>query len=515
MKNLSSVENMVMDRLNENFLSEFEYVYKNIKIPDKTCVLKYVSHLFRKWFYSTLIDDTVITPCSIAEYGGKINSVYPIIKNKSISRLGSISINNVEYSLDNHPICNDFRIIINRFMSGVPLDFNMSMDFEDIKKCKNLSDFDSNYITYIIMLGFDLGYIEKMSSVGVEMYCASKKSTELKDISNRELLNLLVKTAVKITVTYLYDGFFGETCNINEDMVYSWLKKPVTIDKIFESVYGDLDLGIADDIAFEDMEDFEREITAKMYARGMDIDKWFITPFGYYFRFIDSTYMYEFSFYDEIVFLINAITTYEAIEDELVIDSAIYSPCTLYKISRLGAEFFNIEYDLSVPYIFKNMGSDNVLNAALGIDLEERNKILNVYKSEFNIADLKVTDLEGGPLGCVFQAREDITLDKLSDFLLKVFHINPFQCKSYRFYKLPESPFTEYTPAFMEKRGPHTEDFTLNALLEVGDECYYEVVFFDDDNDEATFDLKIQLSSIKKNEDNIDYPILKDIFSTN
>lgn len=507
MKECKIVENEIIAILNEYFLFMYENVYKCIKVTGKNCLVKYVSAFFRKWYYSTLVDDTVITPAYIAEYGTDEDNVYPVIKSGSVSRIGSLSINNIKYSIEKHPICSDFKAVVNAFRSGIVLNDELQMDFSDIKNIGDITTYDVEYITYLIMLGIDLGYIEKMPSVGVAMYCTAKKADDIDNENNRDLLSDMVDAAITISASYLSDDFMGERYNITDDMIKEWLVSPKPVDKLFEKAYGEIALEISESISVEDMGNMERAITAKTYARGIVMDKWFLTPFSYYFRFIDTTYMYEYSFYDEMTFLLNSLKSNEDYYEDAIINSAIYSPCTKYKLSKLGSEFFEVEYDSTVPYIFTKMSINDIVNAAINPSIGDRYKILNFYEPEYNVYDLIISDAENEKLQFGIEVRENTTLDILHNYIVGIFKDTFIMCSSYRFYKEPESPFTEYTPEFMGLRGRHTENTEISTVFGEGEEeCCYEIVLLSDYDKTQIRKLNIRLKSISKNKPGEIYP---------
>ena len=511
MKIYEIVNNQILDSINLYFLVSFEYIYNSIKTKGKTGLLKYASAFFRKWYYSTLIEDTVITPCYVAEYGTDANNVYPVLKNGSVKRIGSMDIYNLKFSIENHPICNDFKAVVRAFRKGIALNDELQMEFDDIKKIGNITSFDIEYIDYLTMIGIDMGYIEKMPSVSVSMFCSSKKADTLEDENNEKLLCDMVEAAIKISSTYLSDDFMGERYDVTMDMIKNWLINPIPVDKIFESAYGEIALEISETMTVEDMDDMERAITAKAYARGVVIDKWFLTPFSYYFKFINTTYMYEYSFEEELNYFVHAINSGDDYYEDAIINSAIYSPCTIYKLSPLGAEFFGVETDSETPYIFKNMSADEVLNAAfLGTEKAKRS-ILALYEPEFNVYDLRITDMENSELSFNFVVRENMTLDLLHNYITNIFRTPVILCQGYRFYKLPESPFTEYTPKFMNLRGPNTEDTTVGDLLHEGEECYYEIMILGKDDTCESIHINIKLESVSLNEKGAVYPLIGNV----
>lgn len=512
MKECEIVENEIMDILNISFLFMYENVYKDIKVTGKNYLIKYVSAFFRKWYYSTLVDDTAITPAYIAEYGIEEDNVYPVIKSNTINRIGGLCINNIKYSIENHPICSDFKAVVNAFRSGIVLNDELQMDFSDIKNIENITTYDVEYITYLIMLGIDLGYIEKMPSVGVSMYCAANKADSIDNEKNRDLLSDMVDAAITLSSSYLSDDFMGVRYSITDDIIREWLVSPKPVDKLFEKAYGEIALEISESISVEEMGDIERAITAKTYARGIVMDKWFLTPFSYYFRFIDTTYMYEYSFYDEMNFLLNALKSNEDYYEDAIINSAIYSPCTKYKLSKLGSEFFGTEYDSTAPYIFTKMSVEDIVKTAVNPSVQDRYKILHAYEPEYNVYDLIISDAVNEEVWFGIEVRENTTLDILHNYIVSIFKEPFIMCSSYRFYKEPESPFTEYTPEFMGLRGHHTENTLISTVFGEGEEdCCYEIVGLSDYDESKSRKLNIRLKSISKNKPGEIYPRMSSI----
>ncbi len=510
MKKYDTSENTVADRLTACFTSGFENAYRELKGAGKGMIMEYISQMFKKWYYSALIEDTVLTPACVSEYCGEGESVYPVLRTGSSQRLGRLETENIVYSIDNHPICSDIRLIVKAFEGGMLLDDDLYMSPEDIKKLKDISMSDKSYILYLVMLATDMGFIEKMPSVGVNMFCTAEDADELDEIYDDDLLYLLFLKAADIASSFLSDDFLGEDFYVSHENIIEWVENPEPVDKIFEKAYGDISLELSDAFAIEDMSDVEKEITAKAYARGVFFDKWFLTPFCYYFRFIDMTYMYEFSFMDELTYFYNACAINKEFDDESIIDSAVYSPCTLYKLSRLGAEFFETEYNESVPYIFKNMDTEEILRAVIDRDIDAVNKIIELYEPDYDVFCLEFTR-NGGDSGAesfIIEAKPDTMLSELSSYVIAAIYTPTNMCRSYSFYKLPESPFTRYFPDFMEEKGPKTDEHSLSEFLEEGEEGYFELVMADTDGRDIMYNYTIRLEKTVKNEKGRLYPFI-------
>lgn len=496
-------ENKTLDKLNEDFTHKFKKAYKKLNCTGKNSLLKYLPTMYKKWYYSTYIEDTVLTPELISEFSYKEKGIYSVIRINSVKKLSEPEFITLKYSIDNHPICNDFKALLDLFESGVVVDENMEISFEDIKRINSVINCDPHYISYLIMLAIDTGCIEKMSSVGVDKYCTTPKTYMYTKITNKLLLEALFDSALNIASDFLNSTYPITQKEVSKDKIYSWLKKDRQVDDIFKEAYTDIPLDM--DLVIDNMDEFEIALTADMYTKGILIDKWFLTPFSSYFRFIDTFYFYEYSINEEIQYILRSIKAWEETGEIDIIDAGIYSPCTSYKISKIGADFFKLKYEENIPPVFSSLNTNEILKGILDPESSERQKVESLSLPSFYVHTLKVF-IDGKEFFNI-QIPESCSLDNIHKFIINIFKETAPICKSYRFYKLPESPFTEYAPAFIKKRGPHTHDHTITDVIDKGEICYYEVIFLDETNDSKAL-FEIQLDSTDINNINVKYPVI-------
>ena len=123
---------------------------------------------------------------------------------------------------------------------------------------------------------------------------------------------------------------------------------------------------------------------------------------------------------------------------------------------------------------------------------------MKIYEPDLTIYTLKVMDNKSKRSFSI-KVREDMTLDVLNANIANAFKTSFIICQSYRFYKLPKSPFTEYTPSFMGLRGPHTEDTMIKDVLDLGEEFYYEIVKLNKDEELDSEIFTVKLDDIQAN----------------
>lgn len=494
----------IREMLNNEFYKNFENSYKQMKIKNKNAVLTKITQIYSKWSHSTLLEDTAITPSLIFEYSEDNESVYTTVRGDSTEDFKGLTFTDVKYDLEDHPICRDFRIIVERFKKGAVLNGQLELEFEEVNEIEGLTNYDFDYATYLIMIALDLGYIKKIPSVGVDIYRTTEKIKELEDLSNRKLLDIIFNEALDISATFLSDNFFGRDNIVTTEMVMSWLTNPIKVDEIFVEAYkDDLITGPPNSEAARILEGI---ITTRVYQRGISIDKWFLTPFGVYFRFIDSVYMYLFSHFDEMCYIANRKNQADELGQNEVADTAIYSPSSIYRITKLGGKFLNMEEKVKTPRIFEKMSVEKVVGALVENDDEKIEDIICAYQPEFNVYKLKLTFTGKDNKWMEMSANEDMTLEALHVHIAKHIGTGMLVCNGYRFYKLPLSPFTEYMPSFYRERGPSTEDSTLGFVLDENDTLYYELELLGEKED-VTYKVEIQVLEIGKGKWGIQYPI--------
>lgn len=320
----------------KNILSLFSEPFKN-KYNDISeemqQALKDISPcLFRKWYCSAIIDDTNLSPANI------IDSIYSSLENRSTF---SSVINPSDFpdsdlkfifKKQEYPgsvFLEDVKSFIKLCDPVAEFSYETFADYRDFIKPQNsLFNTDMYYVSYISLLLFRMGLIQKMPSIHTEKYQAVKEQCDcFFSLSSKDAMIKIVDTALDIFVEKLSqrmevpvtkstkNGIKDAVCiSCVTDELFSYVFKLLGLD--FDSI---ADLQNVQDVSEED----EMLITSVMYA-GVLFDKWFFTPFGYYMGLFRQMYTVPYNLREELDFVSPVILTGCDLSAEL------FSPCNLF-----------------------------------------------------------------------------------------------------------------------------------------------------------------------------------------
>jgi hypothetical protein len=324
-------------------MDSFENEYKNISSDKRTELISCGNHFFRKWCFSALDEGRCYTPAVIYTALG-VGRSQPVLRCVGDNNAESFEISEMSYGLNNHIIAQDFKAVMNLLCCGIRFDERNNVignDYEYYNGVFKLND--GCYIRYLCELACMLDVAEYGHALYVTAFTAGSKLSEYIEMDNAELLKRLCMAAVRVCADNLSLFLYGENMADDEKYIYELLYEPKRVDDIIDGFCKCLELPIYVESRNTDEADV---MGLYMFEMGMLLDKWFITPFGYYFRFITPYYSYSYSFEEELGFYVKFLNMKTDEFSDEAFDAAIYSPCTSYCLSELGAEFFNLDKSL-------------------------------------------------------------------------------------------------------------------------------------------------------------------------
>ncbi len=496
----------IIDALSEVFTTGFTEIYNKFDKAKRDILLEYSNNFFRKWYYSSFIDNTELSPAFLADAANDKDTLfYPVI---GYSDTG-IDINTYEFSISDHPFLSDIRAIANSIEGIVKFDegFNISEEFYNGIK-HNISMADKRYVEYIFILGLEMGIFEKMPSVGITAVRRGKRYNDILNMPERDIFSLVIDKAVYIAADSLSESFLGEYYDIQSKDIENWLKDPVPIDAIFNDFFDEIGLGAEamESLLSGGADEMDRMISMISFRLGLRFDKWFLTPFGYYLRLIDPCYLCSFSFYDELAFFMETLKSCEDIEEKDIMDAAVYSPCTSYRLTKLGADMLNAVYEKDHAKILDTVSPEEIVRIVAEGSKNEVEELISKAIPQYDLVTLRISDFSKEKLWLDIDISAESTLDHLHLYMLYIFGREALFCQSFMFYKLPKSPFTEYTPSYMEERGPKTDSTRIKELLGEGEECFYKAVFYSEGIDDVALEAKITCKKIFPCKKGYDHP---------
>ncbi len=493
-----------IDNINEIcrfFIEKYQVAYSNINFRGKKYLLKYVNSFLRRWVFTTLVESLELSPANIIFEGNNNRMCLPVVKNRSKSKIGFMDVSYIDYSIENSPVVNDIRKIYEFAENGIKADDDEFINGEFYKKYSSEFEIDDpEYLSYIIYIAVRLGILNVMPSIGITMICRGNDS--ILNFDNKKLFDIIIKEAMCIAAEKLDEYSISDeplTC----DDISMWLKNENDIDLIFEKYFNNEpeieDLLIDDDDNFNFWNSFG-------FETGITFDKWFLTPFGFYFGIIMPEYTTEYSlFYEMDMFL--GVLKYSR-NTGIAPTVMLYSPCTCYWLTNVGCEYFNRDCEFKSKYIFRSYSPEDFVNMLIEGNLFYRKaEIKYNYYPPFNVYNLRITLTLQKSVWFDVEVSEYFSLDELGKFILYSLLGYNIEAKKYKFYIEPENPFTEYTYPEIRKNSSNVYNTYLHNIFENRNSLMYSTeIEFDSIN--CTFDFRIDIKKVYENNSETKVPAI-------
>lgn len=451
-------ENMVKELLNKYYTCFVNIGQNNKENMDiyKRCM----NSLFKKWFYSALVNNSLFTPAEIVDYFNR-NCIFYKIKLYDLYLMNKISFQKITYELNNHPIVLDLKNLLS--LGRNTLKFNEAGELTNINIYEIdtvLTNSDMEYINYIIELCLELGFMKTMFSIGTTTFVTTPKGVEALDIKPDEMLCIMAETSFKMAYTHLTDKEYNSQ---SFSVIKKWLTSQSEVDKAMEEIIKLSDLGELDNEGF----------TMALMGKGMLFDKYFLTPFGHYYKFIVPFYAIPFNFKDEFRFIDSIVEDFDELYSEDY-DDIIYSPCTSYHLSALGEKFLQTSANFVSPFS-DGTDADEILDIVLNNKSEKYYKLHNNRKimPKIKKVKLKIYDKSSPSDFFTKEINEEAVLENLAPVIFSSIPIYE-SVLDYCFYTLPRTVFTEYT-LDTENLNYNTATVILKNIFSRCDKLYMEI----------------------------------------
>jgi len=502
--------------INQIFEDKFLNSYRDLRKKRKTRILTYISSIYRRWYYSTLIKDTYLSPANLLSFlwrdqdaGHKNTVVSPVVRLLK-SGQNRIEFTVLTYSVNKHPVISDLKIFVESCMPDLELGVNDMLTDDHVEELMGkLSMWDPFYVEFLLSVSIFMGIIKKIPSIYSNRAQVTSEYKKLFELPDRELFGLIVKATVNSAVSFINEMIPLPEAYFTSDTIYDLLKHPIVVDDIFQHVYNILGIKISDIYSYETdinvdpfFDDLNSAIISSTFLLGLLLDKCFLTPFGYYLQLIRPLYSLPYDFAYELNYLAESLE-----EDERLV-TALYASSTFYQLTPLGVEYFGLESsDLFTP-------ASEIPYARLpeiaGGDSDYAREQRELLKAGFSIAEesslliynIKVRLADDKSLWKNIEIPGNITLYHLFSEICYQFSLDPDA--EYSFFKdITESPFTEYASVKRTKRAKDNTDITLDEL-DLAERHRFVLVIYNSFNPYIDFEtetiskrIKLELDIIK------------------
>jgi len=310
--------------------------------------LPFLQTIYRRWFYSALIENTPLSPANLVEsiclHHNEAATTYPIARQKGKTKFTGINVELLTYSLQSHPIVADLGLLLEYCTPHIDLAEEDVFTAADVLKLgAMLSLNDPNYAAYLLETALWMKLIVKIPSIGVNRFRPAKDAAKRLSAPVKDLFHDIVETTIAMSAKGLQSLVMLPETIFSQSFIRTLLNAPMDTDDIFQRVYEVLGYDMEDlmDITMsmeedEDM-DMDIDILAGTFMTGVLLDKFFFTPFGHFLKLIRPLYVLPFELPNEIIDYVNVS------DDPEEVMIAFFAPCSNYTLTDLGIEYFGVE----------------------------------------------------------------------------------------------------------------------------------------------------------------------------
>lgn len=337
--------------LHSLFEEGFMEAYREANNKKRRKVLPYLQAIHRRWHYATLVENTPFSPANLMEsigaYFKEPPDSYPVAVLRTPSKVFGVDCYVVTYTAENHPVVADIRLLMDYCTPNIDLyESGCFTDAQALEAAELLSINDPHYASFLLELAIWMKMLSKMPSLYMQRMQPSKKSAEMLNRANEELLQDIIDAAVSMTAFGLRNSIPIPEHIFTESFVRSLLAMPMETDEIFERVFEVMGYDIEDLLEISntpvpdgmslDNLDFDMELLSGTFMMGIVLDRFFFTPFGHFLRLIRPLYALPFAFCDEVS---EYIKVCEDPEEAFV---AFFAPCSSYTLTALGLKVLDV-----------------------------------------------------------------------------------------------------------------------------------------------------------------------------
>jgi|GEM_PF-4265469 len=345
--------NKYYNKIIASFKTSYETTIKAISPEEHREISFYIPSLFRRWYYSAFIDESLTSPANLIHNLNlkfdENEDCFPHIR-YSFNDLENpvFYIEKTDYDIENHPIFDDALTLLKRCSPIISL--NELLETKDESLFDDLTVRDIGYVNYLISILINLGLLKKAPSINTFTYRPAKDAEKFFDDDKFEMLEKIVNATVSVFIGELAD-FLPVNEQFKKTMCDLVLKAQDT-ENIFDKLFSMLGLDMADvfnidtssiesgfdnvdfDINEADESDLMKHaLVTGTFFIGVALDKHFLTPFSYYLQLFRPLYTLAFNMEEEMQMIL------EFKGDGEDSPMSLYSPCSFYSLTALGKKY--------------------------------------------------------------------------------------------------------------------------------------------------------------------------------
>jgi len=448
-----------MQALHSMFNDDFITAYNELVPRARRQLLPYLHSIYRRWYYSTFIENIHFSPANITGTASHYCSISanthtaPVISSPA-ARVENIDMKVLSYSVESHPIVADFRQLMAICTPHIDLCEEWCFsDAQAMKTAKKLSLHDPYYASFLLEVAGKMNILTRMPSLYVQRMQVSQTASSVLSLPDVDLLNKIVDTILVMTAIGLQNTLPAPIPLFSVEGVRNLLFNPQTTDDIFEQVFESLgyDLNILSlSGVLSELDNFSEEAEAAaelmsgIFVLGVMLDRLFFTPFGYFLRLIRPIYAVPFNIGEEVA---RYTCAYDEDDDDFAV---FFAPCTSYTLTDLGLELFGVEpteknyFDSRRILPWEVLDATFISPAGVKSFVQGARESIPVSEMPHAIYTFCIYETNAPGAWAHIQVPKSTTLHLLYKEILDVFCVIESEIYSF-FHGKTENPFTEYS----------------------------------------------------------------------
>lgn len=392
---MNNKDDLMYNKLNFNFTNSFEREYSLLNMKGKQELMYYSQQMYRRWLYSALVPNTMVTPANFFYYVSE--EKIPMIRPGSFKKFCGFETLCLNIGYDTHYILEDAAVVKEASSAGIRIVSSRVEKETEEKILKKLKLADSDYLIFLIELLKRLGLIKPMASINTCVYTEVKSEKKID-------FGTIIKVACEITADKLNNALNGDF--LDENDILFLIKSVTAVDKVAEYILESAGVYNAADVMKKEIAEctaYEKAVYILLNRLIPAMDKYFIAVFGFYLRLIKPVYTQRYCMKYEMEMIAELLKGgYSETEKE----SHIYRCPAMYTLTKLGAMATGSSYNDIQGYIFNKVDPELLL---ISIDEQESiiDKCSNKEKSVYTIK-----------IDCRKVSDKDYTVKFLSDTVL-------------------------------------------------------------------------------------------------
>lgn len=295
------------------FEEQFLKGYNSIEDKDK--IFNVRDTLFRRWYYSAMLELTYLNPCflinEIAQQ--KIQGEYvvmPHIKPEfSKGNKVKFTYSYKYFSIEEHPVVEDLIKLVEFSKPSVHLDMESGFVLKNGEMFIDEINYrNAYYLFYLVELAKEMMLIKEMPSIGTICLIPTKGYDEFLSLSKEEQLYIVVDNSINISVKRFNEQSIFSN-KLTRQKIIDMIDNGVINDKYFNEVDKNVSFmeefieharNSGDEQILNEILNTNPRNLAEMLSEtyfGIYIDMWFISVFGYYLGIITPNYAQVYDVY--------------------------------------------------------------------------------------------------------------------------------------------------------------------------------------------------------------------------